>query len=290
LSQYVVGGTVKKIVTYKITSINNVPATINRLVFNVSNADSIQSIQIGSTTASVAGGVADVNGLALAVPGTPAGVTIPVTVTYSCFLGGNVGAGCNLTNSPVTPRDAVITLATVEAMSGGTTAPLTPVGTQSSNIMKLVASKPTVAVAASVKGLAAGSMVVHKFTVTADAGGDIQLTKLPWIISGTNATVGVPTDVRANGGSIASLGAITATDFTFTNPYNVTAGQSVTFEVIAPVSGVASNASVISYTSPKAEFLWNDVIGGGLGGNVAPGLNGTLILPSFDTNSYSISN
>lgn len=283
LSQYVVGGTVKKIVTYKITSTNNVPATINRLVFNVTAADSIQSVQIGSTTASVAGGVADVNGLALAVPGTPAGVTIPVTVTYSCFIGGSVGAGCNLTNSPVTPRNAVVTLTTVEAMSGGTSANLTALSL-GSNVMKLVASKPTVTVAPSVKGLAAGSMVVHKFTVTADAGGDIQLTKLPWIISGTNATVGVPTDVRANGGSIASLGAITATDFTFTAPYNVTAGQSVTFEVIAPVSGVASNASVISYTSPKTNFLWNDVIGGGVG------LDGSMILPSFDTNSYSISN
>jgi hypothetical protein len=168
-------------------------------------------------------------------------------------------------------------------MSGGTSANLTALSL-GSNVMKLVASKPTVTVAASVKGLAAGSMVVHKFTVTADAGGDIQLTKLPWIISGTNATVGVPTDIRANGGSITSLGAITATDFTFAAPYNVTAGQSVTFEVIAPVSGVASNASVISYTSPKTNFLWNDVIGGGVG------LDGSMILPSFDTNSYSISN
>jgi hypothetical protein len=284
VAQFVVGGTMKKIVTYKVTSTNNIPANVNRMTFAVTSPDAIQSIKVGGVTASVAGGVADVTGLNLTVPGTPAGVTVPVEVTYACFIGGAVGSGCNLTNSPATPINAQVTLTAVEALSGSASVGSTGL-TLASNVMKLVASKPTVTIATSPTNaqLVSGTNVVLKFTVSADAGGDVALTALPWTLGGSAAPT-VVTAVKADGANITSLGTITGlTGFTFTAPRTISAGTSVTFEVEATVGATPANSSAIGSVTPSTGLLWNDVIGGGAA------LTGASI-NNYPTNTYSIHN
>jgi hypothetical protein len=293
LAQYVTGGTVKKIVTYKVTSTNNVPATVQRLVFAVSAADSIQSVTVGSTTAAVAGGVADVTGLSIAVPGTPAGVTIPVTVTYSCFVGGNTGSGCNLTNSPVTPRTALVTLNTVEAMSGSTLITLSPAAASQS--MSLVASKPSLSVnSTNASGLVNAEVKIGEVTVTADAGGDIQVTQIPFNVSVNAATAPTLSACRIADGSTTVAGssvsacAAGAVNAIFGSAQTIAAGTSKTYSLYATVGGMTGAAGTVSISTnvnTPASFLWNDVIGGG----TAPTLNGSLV-NNYPTASYSIHN
>jgi hypothetical protein len=283
VAQYVTGGSMRKMVTYKITSSNNIPANVTRMTLNVTSPDSIQSVKINGVTASVAGGVADVSGLNIAVPGTAAGVTIPVEVTYACFIGGSVGSGCNLTNTPATPRLAKVTLTAVEAMSGGTSVNLSAL-TLASQQMKLVSSKPTVTLAVSPTNatLVSGSNIVLKFTVAADAGGDVALMALPFTLGGSAAPTAVTT-VRADSANINSLGTPSLTGFTFTAPYTIQAGTSRTFEVEATVGATPANSSAIGSVSPSTGLIWNDVIGGGMS------LTGADI-NNYPTNTYSIRN
>jgi len=286
IAQYVIGADMKKIVTYKVVSTNNVPAKVTRMTLAVTSADAIQSVKINGVTASVAGGVADITGLNLDVPGTAAGVLVPVEVTYSCFIGGNIGSGCNLTNAaPTAPKNAQVTLTAVEAMSGGTNVTPTLSGSMASNVMMLVASKPTYSVATSpsAASLYVGNNVTHKFTVAADAGGNIELNKLAYTISASGATLtATPVEVRANGGNITSLGTVTGTDFTFTSPYTVAAGQSVTFEIIQTVTAAPTNSSVVASLN-AAGMQWKDVVGNSTVQD-ATALNG------FPTATYAIRN
>jgi hypothetical protein len=169
-------------------------------------------------------------------------------------------------------------------MSGGTSVNLTAL-TLASNIMKLVASKPSVSVAVSPVNatLVSGTNVVLKFTVTADAGGDVALTALPWTLGGSAAPTAV-TAVRADTANITSLGTITGlTGFTFTAPYTISAGTSRIFEVEATVGATPANSSAIGSVTPASGLMWNDVIGGGVG------LTG-MDINNYPTNTYSIKN
>jgi hypothetical protein len=300
-AQYVIGGGVlKKIVTYKVVSTNNIPATVTRMVITSTGADTIQSVKIGGVTATISGTApytADVSGLAIAVPGTPAGVSIPVEVVYSCFVGGNVGTGCNLTNSPVTPRAAGIQIAAatdIEAQSGGTVIypvlAATPLVSQS---MSLVASKPTITVPnTNNSGLVNAEVKIGEVTIAADAAGNIEVTQIPFNFALNGAVAPTISACRIAEGSTTVPGssfsacAAGAANAIFATAQTITAGSSKTYSVYATVAGVTGAANTVSISSnvnTPASFLWNDIIGGGVG------LTGAAIY-SYPTGSYTVHN
>jgi hypothetical protein len=290
-SQYVVGGTMKKIVTYKVVSSTNVSAAISRMVFNVTSADAIQSVKVNGVTASVAAGVADVTGLNITVPGTAAGVLIPVEVTYSCFIGSTTGVGCNLSNTPATPRTAQVTLTTVEALSGGTSVNLTGLSL-ASNPMSLVASKPTVTPATSnLAGLVqspAGtkSVKVGEVTVAADAAGDINVTQIKWNTGVAGGAAIVSAEVKEGNTAITGATCTAAGVCTFGTPSTITAGQSKTYSLFAEVSPVTGAANTVSVSTSvdQAGFMWTDITGN------SPAQTGTAIYNFPTSNTYSIHN
>lgn len=300
-SQYVVGGTMKKIVTYKVVSSTGVSANISRMRFLVTSADAIQSVKVNGITASVAGGVADVTGLNITVPSTAGGVLIPVEVTYSCFVGSLTGVGCNLSSTPATPRTAQVTLDGIEALSGnsqvglGTLAvPVAPSLALASNPMSLVASKPTVTPATSalaglvVSPVGTRSVKIGEVTVAADAAGDINVTQIKWNIgtSGSPLPVVVSAEVK-EGNTVITGASCAATGLcTFGTPSTITAGQSKTYSLFAEVSPVTGAANTVSVSTSvdQAGFMWVDLTGN------SPAQTGTAIYNFPTSNTYSIHN
>lgn len=295
VAQYVVGADTQRIVTYRFKSSNNIPATITRLRFTVPANDSIQSVEVNGVTATVASGIADVSGLSIAVPGNSVGVSIPVKVTYSCFVGGNVGVGCNLSSpavtSPVSTSIQIAALTDVEAISGGSIINLTGTLPLTSQTMSLVASIPTVtSPSTSLAGLVAspaGSRTVKigEVSIAADAGGAIYVDQIAWNVGTAGGAVVLSAELREGSTVVTGASCTAAGVCTLTSPITVDAGTTRTFALyaeVSPVSGAANTVSV-STALDQATFLWQDAVGNS-GSLAGTGLVG------FSTNSYSIHN
>lgn len=283
VSQFVVGSTNQTIATFKLsTSANN--ATVRELRFMVTGTDAIESITVNGTPASViSGGTTTVSGLS--IPVTTTGTDVAVMVKYSGFknatTNGSLQAGVASTS---------VTLSYIEATQGSgsiITSALNAV--VSSNVMSLVASKPTVTMGAgNVDTLVLGSEnKVGEFTVSADANGKISVSTTTLDLSATGVTSPVFSLGRIADGNttIPSTTAIGSGPIvvTFTTPYEITAGSSKTFSLFANVAG-SPQASITPYVTSRltsaATFNWIDVIGGN-------GANTGSVIYNFPTSSFS---
>ena len=280
-----VGGTTFGVATFKLsTALAGTVATIRELRFTTVGTDAIESITVGGVTSSViSGGTTTVSGLNFAISST--GTDVPVTVKFSGFQ--NSTTGGSLQNSIATTS---VTLGYVEGTSGSGSV-ITNTTPATSNVMTLVASKPTVTVS-STQGaqlILGAENKVGEMTVSADANGKVSVVSTVFNLSATNVTTPVFSAGRiADGnttisGSSVSIAGSVATA-TFSPNYEISAGQSKTFSLYANVAGTypGTGTSYVASSVTAAGFQWKDVIGGGTL------FSGTSII-NFPTNSYTTS-
>lgn len=281
VSQYVVGGGSASLLASYVIKSPTAPATITKLTFSNGGSQAIQSVTIDGKNAAFVSGTAVIDGLNIAVPGNNTGATVNVNATYSCYVGGVQGSGCNLNTAQAAAK---ITLTNVEYSSGNsiaTFAPTSPTG--DSVAMTVVASKPTVTGSnANLAGLVTGLNKVGEVTVSADAAGAISLSQIKWNIGGS--LVPTAADVRDGSTVIAGSSCTAAGVCTFATPYTIAAGTSKTFSLYATVPTVTGyNTQAVSSSLDAAGFLWNDVIGGSVN-------NTATLLVNFPATSYQVHN
>jgi hypothetical protein len=291
-AQYVAaagGATGGSMARYNFMSTNGI-STISELKFTASVAGRISSVTVGGVTAPVIGTVAYLTGLNLVVPQGGSGLSVDVLVNYP-----NVGVNGVASGSPVT-----LTLTEVKYTSGGTTTVINP--SVPANPMTLVGSRPTVALTlpngatgSSVTGLSVGTKYVADVKVTADAKGDIKVNDLPLTFTGNAAGTtsnGAGVVVKNASGSTITAVTISGTSgqtatatITFTGGYTISAGQTETFRIEVPVTGVSgTGASLATALGAASSFLWTDIAG-----NASSPVNGSLIL-NYPTSSVSMTN
>lgn len=289
VAQYVVGGTNMTIATFKLkTSVGD--ATVKKLAFSVTGTDSISQITINGIATAVVSGNATTTGLS--IPVTTTGTDVPVTVSYSGFKNSTSGGSLTASISPVT-----LTLTYVEAQSGSGSV-ITNTGTAASNNMSLVASKPTITGNNYSGTLSAGTQKIGEFTIAADANGSISVATTSLIIStSTGGTLNV-TNVKvsddngataiANSNTVSSPVSGTAFDIGFTTPYQISAGQSKTFQVWATIAGsfgAVGTTQLSTQLNPTlSAFKWIDVVS-----STTQIMTGTGI-QNFPVTSYTLKN
>jgi len=270
-AQLVVGGSTSVIAYYNATSTNG-SATISELYFDVvgssvTNGDSpITGISVGGVPATINGASSTVTGLNITVPQGYAGVDIPVTVTYA-----NVGIGGVTSNKTVG-----LTLTGMKFTSGNTTTSTTTLSvTDASNYQTLVSTKPTISIAnPTTSSVGAGGVVeVADITVTADAAGPVKILAIPLSQIATGSGSATTTTVKVNGtaigitdGFLTSVGTTTAATgtLTFTTPYQIAAGSSVTFQIWKNVTLTQVNSTVDTLRTTLGSnslFSWSDING-----------------------------
>jgi hypothetical protein len=290
-SQFVVGNSTFTIATFKIKT-NTGTAIVRELNFKIIGEDAIQTITVGGITkAAFSSGDSAVTSIAgLTIPINSTGVDIPVMVKFSGFQGAPDGG------SLVKSVNSVgIVLSYIEAVAGSENiiTNKTPV---SSNLMSLVASKPTLIAGAgngpndflyldgkeskvgelTVKADTNAKLSVSHFKINLSSTGLINTTFSNFSVSDGNGTAKLPIE---NTTSVTEGSNII---IKFTQPYEIGAGQSRTFSVYAKVSGtqtVGTSPQVISNVNFPGNFSWYDV----MGGNTLQG--GTNIF-NFPTNSF----
>lgn len=283
VSQYVVGGTSNALIASYVIKSTTAPMTVTKMKFETVaiGSQSIQSVTINGVTAQFVNGMAEINGLNIAVPGNNTGATVNANVTYACFQNGNVGTGCNLSAAQALTS---INLVMVEGTTGNVTIATTTSATSAG--MLVVASKPTLTSAgANLSGLVNGNVKVGEVTVAADAAGAVEVSQVAWTVTPTTGVTVTTAELRESGSVVAGATCTIAGVCTFATGYQIAAGTSKTFSLHTVVAGVAgtSGTASVSTSVTAAGFLWNDVNGG------ATGLNGTLTT-NFPTNSYSVKN
>lgn len=283
VAQFVVGGSTFGIATFTLkTATAGTMATVRELRFSTTGTDAIESVTVGGVTAPVVSGTSTVTGLNITIGST--GTDVPVTVKYSGFQNSTTGGSLQ------TGATTSVSLSYVEATSGSGTV-ITEGTTVASRDMYLVASKPTVTVAAgNTNSLILGAEnKVGEFTVTADANGKISVATATLNLSLNGITSGFFHSYRvAEGNSTitgSSVATTTATNavISFSPNYEIAAGQSKTFSVYAYVGGTVTSGVTSPYVASSlsaASFQWKDVVGGGTQ------YSGTSIL-NFPTNSYT---
>jgi hypothetical protein len=263
VSQFVVGGSTSVVGVYNFVSTNGT-SNITEMYFAASGTGSqnITSVSVGGKTAPMVSGVATLTGLNIAVPVQNAGYNVPVTVTFN-----TVG-----TNGVATNNTTGLRMTGFKYVSGNQTTSTTTL-TVDTNLMTLLASKPTVSIT-HLSGLAQnGANEILKVTVSADAAGQINLLALPVTISlgGSSATLtSSSSQVFVNGTDLVAVGQATTSDFSsgsstisFTGSgYPISAGQSVTFDIYANTTGANSNGdSVSGQIGAASSFSFVDVNG-----------------------------
>ncbi len=267
VSQYVVGGTDFGIATFKLKTQEG-SATIKRLKFNIVGQDTIASVTVSGVTAPVVNDSADVTGLSISV--TTTGVDVPVTVKFNGFRNSTVGGYLTQGVGSVS-----LTLNTMEASSGSV---VTKQTSASSNSMTLVASKPTITLSQGSGSLTNGLQKIGEFTVSAHANGPIALSKVSLVVSTstlgtlnvTNVKLSDDHGATAISGSnvIAYINSGVDFDISFSsgNAYQISAGQSKTFQVWANVSGnfgiIGTSRLATMMSSSLSRFKWIDLVGG----------------------------
>jgi hypothetical protein len=284
VTQAVVGGSNFGLATFKLaTAAAGTQATIREMRFSTVGTDAIESITVGGVTAPVVSGTSTVTGLNIVVGST--GTDVPVTVKYSGFLNSTTGGSLQTAIASTS-----ISLSYVEGTSGSGSV-ITSGTIIASRVMSLVASKPTVTVAAgNTVDLTLGvENKVGEFTVTADANGKIGIATTTFTLTGTNiSSIGFSNTRIADGNTTISGTSVSGSStpvITFTPAYEIAAGQSKTFSIYSTVNGVQSGTNKMYVTSAfvtasSTAFKWVDVIGGG---EIFDG----GIIKDFPTNGYS---
>lgn len=268
IAQYVVGGTTFGVATFKIkTSVGD--ATLTKISLGVVGTDSVSTIKVGNTTAAVVNGSSTVTGLS--IPVTTTGTDVPVTITFAGFKNSTNGGA--LTASVDTVR---ISVHSIEAQSGSG-ATISESTVSSSNDMTLVASKPTITGNNYSGTLAAGTQKIAEFTVAADANGAISVSTTSLVISTSTSGSLIVTNVKlsddngatalANSNTVAAPLSGVAFDLGFgttANAYQISAGQSKTFQVWGTISGsfgAVGTTQLSTQLNPTlSNFKWIDTV------------------------------
>ena len=209
-----------------------------------------------------------------------------VAYTIIQGVGNATGSNAYFISVPQTPDYSSTAENTTGGLGGGT-----------EDAMMVVGSKPTLTVVDSSAQLINGLVKVGSVTVSADSKGDIAVNAIPLTFNSTGyVTVGGTSLVVKNAADQSTVnttdGTLTVTagssgnvTVTFTGGYNITAGQSVTFDVYATAATVSNGpgANVLSMKLNTTGFLWTDVAGNGS----AAGRTGALIY-NYPTNSSVI--
>ena len=262
VAQFVIGNTTSVIGVYNFKSTNG-DSAITELTFEASSSlVNIVSVSVDGRSAQLVSGTSTITGLNKVISTSNAGVNVPVTVTYNTV--GNNGVATNNT--------VALRLTGMKYTSGNSTVSTTTLAVDT-NLMTLVASKPTLVYNdVSNQNAVGGLNKIARVTVSADAGGPVSLLDLPLSIttSGTTAQTSGTVTVKVNGSLVAttdSLGAAgtstTATGtISFTNGYDIAAGGSVVFDIYdASLTMNTSGDSVASTLGSAALFTWNDTNG-----------------------------
>jgi peptidoglycan hydrolase-like protein with peptidoglycan-binding domain len=271
ISQYVVGGTIFNIATFRLaTAAAGTQATIRELRFKTTGADAIESVTVnGKTSPAINGGTTIISGLS--IPVTSNGTDVSVTVKFAGFQNSTTG-GSLVASDP----NVALALSGVEALTSSGNV-ITSSASVSSNNFTLVASKPTVTVGtgSGVTGTLGKESKIGEFTVSADANGKVSVSSasLSVLAAGitsvtyasprlANGSVTIPGSSVVISGNIASL--------KFSSPFVIMAGQSTTFSLFATVAGTLqgpTSAYIVSSLTPPSSFIWKDVIGGDVSQN-----------------------
>ena len=280
VSQFVVGGSHKQIATFNVKAANDIGgAIIRELAFNVPT-NTISSITVNGTTASVVGSMAVLYGLNIVVPAGSGGVNIPIEVTFVCIG----GTGC------IAPTAyAKISIAYFTYLSGNNTVVVSGIQATSREMI-LVGSKPTVIIDSIQKtGLVLGAEnKIGEVTIAADAAGGIKVNLIPFSLNTSGIDTPEFTSMRIAEGNVTITGSSCTLSgmCSFGNSpdgYVIPAGTSKTFSLYGTVTGTATASTVVTVSSSVIApvFTWEDMVGGGIGWLGTPIYN-------FPTNSYSI--
>jgi hypothetical protein len=266
-AQFVVGDTTQVVAYFNATSSNGT-SVITEMTFAATGTGStsaITEITVGGKTAPVVSGVATVSGLSISVPVGYAGTNIPVSVKYNTV-------GLNGITSGLT---AGVRITALKYTSGNTETSV-PSLTAESNLMTVVGSKPTLAIANPSDNTvgAGGSVIVARVTVLADAKGPVTVTTLPLSMqaAGAGSSAGTLT-VKVGGSTVTTsegMGAVGTTTaatgtITFTGGYEVAAGTSVTFDIWDTVTFTSTDDSLRTSLGSSSLFTWTDVNGNSAG-------------------------
>lgn len=291
IAQYVVGGTTFGIATFKLkTSVGD--ATVKKLGFAITGTDAISGITVNGIQSAVVSGGATTTGLS--IPVSTNGTDVPVTVVFSGFKNSTNGGALTASVSGVK-----VTLNYVEAQSGSG-AVITDVTAVDSNTMSLVASKPTITGNNYSGTLSAGTQKIAEFTVAADANGAISIATTSLMIStSTSGSLNV-TNVKlsddngataiANSNTVANPNSGVAFDIGFSsgNNYQISAGQSKTFQVWATIGGsfgAVGTTQLSTQLNPTlSAFKWTDTVASSTAILTGSGIQ------NFPVTSYSLKN
>lgn len=256
-SRYIIGGTtVNAVSTYNFVSTNGA-ATINDLYFS-GVSSSVQSLTIGSVTASNVGGYVNFYGINLSVAAGTAGSNVAVSATYAPVTSANQGGiTSGATSTFVLSGQKYTAGGSVTTVAAGT-------WSLSSNTMTLAASVPTVKKTSNGVSVNTGvttNVKIGTITVSADAKGDVTMFSLPYSVSATSSIV-----VKANGTDVTTLGAgvtVSATSTNFATGYRISAGNSVTFDIYGTINNGGSSSSNYDVSLGSSSlFFWSDIVDG----------------------------
>lgn len=243
-AQYVVGGTVSPVASFEFKATDS-DVTANTVEVVVSNPASVGGVTIdGNVAVSNGNGryTASVNKVI-----TKLGTIIPVGVTFV-----QADTNNNLSNATTSVGVAYIGTNTNGATFGtqGTTT-----ASVSSNVFTSAISIPTAVKAAGVY-LGTGNQTNIKLgtlTITAASNGAIKIATSSVVLGAPSGTA-TATKLKISGTDYANIASGIAT---FTSPYIISAGQTVTFDVYgdANVTGSAGNTSV----NPGTTFDFSDL-------------------------------
>ncbi len=274
-------------------------------------------------TGGMAGGVAYLSGLSIPVVNGGSGANIDVYASYAPVGATGLTSGTSATlrlcyieytiGGMTTTAGSVACGGLGALASNGSTSILGTNGVTTAQPMLIVASKPTITVAAPSGTLtAAGSNEAIDVTVTASAGGDITINSFVvnssiasaqgtvYNVADTDTSTASTTNSifvkDANNSTLATsstaLGATSggSSTITLTGGYTITAGQSVTFRVYVPVNTVlnpsgAHTSALSSSLGAATGFSWTDTSGGAV---TAQTTNNTTYLYNYPTSSVSL--
>ena len=248
----------------------NGAANITELKFSVTGANTVTAVKVGTVSAPVVGGVAWLQNLSIPVTNGGTGTYVDAYVSYSTV--GTAG-----TASVTSGTTSTVTLAMVKYTAGGNTTTLGTGGTAfnggaslTSNTITLAGATPTVKKTTSPASVGVGATSNVKFgtiAVTANDG-DILVGTIPVTFSQLGA-VNTGWTVKVNGTAITSFGGTQPTSdssgFSFTNGYQISKGDTVSFDLYANVNNTGTTSGNVDLTlGANASFKWSDIIDGNL--------------------------
>ncbi len=274
----VVGNSMPKVASFKFTGQNDT-FTITELTATTSDSSSIVELVFKDGAAELGrvpfdGTTATKTGLSIAIPYN-SNKTVDVYVSL-----GSVGTGAGTSSANVgialtamKYRNSNGVETATSSMSGSGVA-----GSLQGNAMYAFKTKPVISnVALPTTVLAAGTMTIGKISVTADAGGTVDINKIIFNVSTSSATIATPNlyDDADHGTALGTCSLITGNTQISCANVNKAVSGSKTFVLKAVVSGTITTGSTVStsistpstYAVPNvaavvaattASFVWSD--------------------------------